>query len=47
MTRLTTQFGESGLAHKLRAKHSPRHWACASFATPVFITAALRLGVVR
>jgi probable HAF family extracellular repeat protein len=44
MIRLTTQFGKSGLAHKLRAKHSQRQWACASFATLVFITAVFRLG---
>ena len=43
MIRPTTQFGKSGLAHRLRAKHPQRRWTCASFATLVFITSVLGL----
>jgi hypothetical protein len=43
MIRPTTQFGKSGLAHRLRAKHPQQRWACASFATLVFVIAVLVL----
>jgi Tol biopolymer transport system component len=43
MIRPNSQFGKSGLAHRLRAKHPQQRWACASFATLVFVIAVLVL----